>query len=365
MLKALVLLGILTSVSVQAYAWTVDGNVYTTRKKITIDHTYVDGDLTDFPLLVKFTSDSDISTGSNADGFDHRFTSSDGTTLLKYERESYASGTGVYWVKVPTVAGSSNTDIYIYYRTTDTADGADAANVWTANYVGVYHFKDGSGTSAANSTGGTAFTLSGTPSWNSTGPVGGSLNFDGSNDNTNSITATYDSFSFMLITRRDDSTDAYGCVVGFRANYASMSVWNDNDINLLNSSAGGVGLLDNVWVDDSAFHYISMRQSYTNSTTVTRYVNFDTSAKVTFGPGTYETMTLYKLGDLPAVLNRRFKGDIDEFRVSSDVKSDDWTKFEQRNITESDNEISLGSQEADAARRIFIISEAEKELAYA
>lgn len=328
-----------------AGTWTVDGLEYSTRKKITIDHTNVDSDLTDFPLLVKFTSDSDISAGSNADGFDHRFTASDGTTLLKYERESYSAGTGVYWVKVPTVAGASNTDIYLYYRTTDTADGADAANVWDSNFLAVYHFKEGSGTSAADSKGGTSFTLSGSPTWSATGPAKGSLDFDGSNDNTNSIAAAYNGFSCTIVARRDDSIDAFGTVFGFKANYASLTAWNNNDVIFLNTVAGGVGTISNKWVDDSAFHYIGFRQSYVDASTVTRYFNFDSDAKVTYGPGAYDVMTHYKLGDLISGLNRRFKGSIDEFRLSTTVRSDDWVKFERANILESDNEISFGAEE--------------------
>lgn len=329
--------------------WTIDGLEYNHRKKITVDHSNVDSDLTDFPLLVKIVDDADIGAVSNADGFDHRFTASDGSTLLKFERESFAISSGeadaIYWVKVPTVAGASNTDIYIYYRATDTADGSDKANVWDANFVGVYHFKEGSGTAADNSQGGTDFSLSGSPTWSSTGPLSGSLNFDGINDNTNAITAALNDFTAMLIVRRDDSIDAYGTLLGFRANYASLTAWNDNNIILLNTLSGGVGTITNKWIDDGAFHYLSLREVYVNSSNVTRYVNFDTDSKVTYGPATYETMAVYKLGDLVSGLNRRFKGSIDEFRVSNISRSDAWTKFERANIMESDNEISFGVEE--------------------
>ncbi len=128
--------------------WTVDSLDYTTRKKITIQTANVDTDLTNFPLYVYVNADSDIAD-SNADGYDIRFTQSDGSTLLKYERESWTGGSGSnvtadFWVKsaVADGAGESATDIYIYYRTTDTADGEDATNVWDADYIGVYHMND-------------------------------------------------------------------------------------------------------------------------------------------------------------------------------------------------------------------------------
>jgi len=114
---------------------------YTTRRKLTIDHTKIDSDLTDFPVLVKLTSSNFDFSKSNSDGYDIRFTSSDGTTLLKYERERHDSANqkAEYWVKIPSVSSSADTEFYIYYRTADTADGADPTNVWDSNFKAVYH----------------------------------------------------------------------------------------------------------------------------------------------------------------------------------------------------------------------------------
>lgn len=116
---------------------------YTTRKKLTIDHTKVGATLTDFPVLVKLTDARFDWTHANADGFDIRFTSSDGETLLKYERERHdGADYAEYWVKIPSVSSSVDTDFYVYYRTTDTADGADPTNVWDSAFKVVYHLKD-------------------------------------------------------------------------------------------------------------------------------------------------------------------------------------------------------------------------------
>ncbi len=117
---------------------------YTTRRKITIDSSKIDATLTDFPILIKLTSANFDFAKANADGFDIRFTSSDGTTLLKYERERHdnANSLAEYWVKVPSISSSVDTDIYIYYKTADTADGADQTNVWDTNHKMVQHLKD-------------------------------------------------------------------------------------------------------------------------------------------------------------------------------------------------------------------------------
>jgi len=125
-------------------SWTVDALSYTTRKKGTIDHTKIDAALANFPVLVKLTAANFDFAKANADGFDIRFTDSDGSTLLKYERERHdaTNSWAEYWVKIPTVSDNVDTVFYIYYRTTDTADGADPTNVWDANHKAVWHMND-------------------------------------------------------------------------------------------------------------------------------------------------------------------------------------------------------------------------------
>lgn len=94
------------------------------RRKITISHTNVGSDLTDFPLLVKIAESSGSSTniGANclANGYDIRFTSSDGMTLLPYERETFSVSsnnlTANIWVKVPVISHTADTVIYMYYN---------------------------------------------------------------------------------------------------------------------------------------------------------------------------------------------------------------------------------------------------------
>ena len=122
-------------------SWTVGGLIYTTRLLFTIDNTKVDSTLTNFPVLVKLTTENFPFSLANSDGFDLRFTQNDGSTLLKYERERHdsTSGKAEYWVKIPEVSSSVDTTFYLYFRITDTADGEDATNVWDGYFTAVYH----------------------------------------------------------------------------------------------------------------------------------------------------------------------------------------------------------------------------------
>ena len=56
------------------------------RKKLTIDYTKVGATLSNFPVLVSLTSDSDLAARARSDGYDILFTSSDGTTKLDHAR---------------------------------------------------------------------------------------------------------------------------------------------------------------------------------------------------------------------------------------------------------------------------------------
>lgn len=131
---------------------------YTKRKKITISNTNVISDLTNFPVMVKFTNDSDIGGVARSDGYDVRFTSSDGTTLLDYERElfSISSGnaSGIFWVCVPTVASAASTDIYMYFGKADASTDVSVTTFWDADYSNIYHFGEaGSGLNDSSANG--------------------------------------------------------------------------------------------------------------------------------------------------------------------------------------------------------------------
>ena len=159
---------------------------WTYRKKITIDELKVDADLVDFPVLVKLTSANFDFTKALSTGYDIRFTSSDGTTLLKYERERHDSVNSLaeYWVKIPSVSGTVNTEFYIYYGNSGATDGADPTAVWDADYKGVWHKKDITTSTIADST---ANANNGTKKVanepiEADGKIGKAQNYDGYND---------------------------------------------------------------------------------------------------------------------------------------------------------------------------------------
>ena len=147
--------------------------------------------LSNFPVLITLTSDSDLSTskvGSSGQGI--RFTS-DGTTLLDYEIEKYTgdanSGTLVAWVEIPTLDYDDRTYIYIHYGQTGSPDLQDGPGTWDSDYRGVWHLNDSDVASdttieesTTNNSDGTAYDMADDD--DVTGKIDGALDFDGSDD---------------------------------------------------------------------------------------------------------------------------------------------------------------------------------------
>ncbi|MBU1941644.1 MAG: DUF2341 domain-containing protein, partial [Candidatus Thermoplasmatota archaeon] len=87
------------------------------RKNITIDHTKVAGDLTNFPVLISLT-DTDLRDKVQPDGDDILFMNDSGIAhRLWHEIESYEYTTGeiVAWVNVSNLNSSTNTSFFMYY----------------------------------------------------------------------------------------------------------------------------------------------------------------------------------------------------------------------------------------------------------
>ena len=135
------------------------GSAWTNRKAITIDHTKVAGNLTNFPILFS-VSDTNLKSVDNggsvgkADGTDLVFTASDGITKLDHELESYNAWAGQVnaWVRLPAVSSTTDTVIYVYYGNAAAADQQHKSGVWDSNYKLVWHLGNGTILSGADST---------------------------------------------------------------------------------------------------------------------------------------------------------------------------------------------------------------------
>jgi hypothetical protein len=118
---------------------------------ITIHSSQVPSDLADFPVVLNLSETWLRDTGhgghvGQADGGDILFTLPDDTPL-DHEIEFYnaTSGNLVVWVRVPSLSGSADTLIRMYYGNATCPDQWNPAGVWDAGYTMVQHLQEETG----------------------------------------------------------------------------------------------------------------------------------------------------------------------------------------------------------------------------
>jgi hypothetical protein len=116
------------------------------RRTITIDHTKVSEELTDFPVLIEIT-DSSLAEKAQPDGDDFVFTNAN-NVKLDHQIEYYNSATGhlIAWVKVPYLSSTTDTIIYMYYGNPNCASQQNPTGVWDSSYMFVLHLNEETGT---------------------------------------------------------------------------------------------------------------------------------------------------------------------------------------------------------------------------
>jgi prepilin-type N-terminal cleavage/methylation domain-containing protein len=328
----------------------------------------------DFPVVISETNDYFKTTGNggnvyNEYGYDVIFTSdSDGTLVLDHEIEYYASTTGEYvaWVKVDSLA--ADTDIYMFYgnsNVTSTTEHID--EVWSSNYKMVTHMTDsgigGVGSSVNSSNGWFKYDID-SPS-ESSGRVGRAQYFDGDYDyltveNNSDKAQGTDDFTVEFWMKPDSAQDqTYSSTLWFgNGDVNDADAWlfrtylstkklyfhmgHNNVTNL-----GGM-YVDTAAITDDVWSYIA--------TTVDRdvgyqaYINTVIKSGCTASP--CDDTTAYDIGNVYDVNIGKdwsskayfFHGEIDEVRISSDVKSTDWMTTGYNNINSTTTFYTIGAE---------------------
>ncbi|MEI7782476.1 MAG: DUF2341 domain-containing protein, partial [Planctomycetota bacterium] len=301
---------------------------WTYRTTITIDHTKVGlttEDESNFPVLVSLTGLSNI----KAAGADIRFTSSDGTTELPREIESYSSGTLVAHVKIPTLSHTSDTVIYMYYGNSSATEPAanstyGSQNVWTNGYAGVWHMNETSGNISDSTSNGNTATVTGSPTYSQSGQIGSSITLgSGKYFRVNSavVSGTPITFSAWFNSTDANTEQDFLWETGTSANYLGVGLYESKVyVQQLDQYIQGSIYGTNAW------HYItgvltsgSSRDIYYdggNKTSQTTTVSAPTLTKTEIG--TYQGFSY-------------LRGSLDEVRISSVARSSGWISTEYKN----------------------------------
>ena len=328
------------------------------RKKITIDHNKVDGNLKDFPILISVI-DSDLRNKAQNDGDDILFM--DGTGVankLFHEIEEYhgSSGKLIAWVNIPSLSSTTDTKLYMYYGNPGCNSQQFPEKVWDSNYLAVFHMNDVDNEITDSTLNNNDFSESGDPLYLQNGKIGDGIKGDGDNDYFTNTMMDLSSLSEMTIELWfnignidhlhhsflfSSKYSTYEDIrFAFRKQESGMgfqTVWDDGTIEggcdyihvwNLGDWKYVVGSIKN---NDKAIQYVDGAQ-----TIVDNSVNFDFMG----------LDNIHNIGRRSLGINRcYYDGILDEFRLSNIARSSDWVLTSYNNQNNPSSFLSLGPEE--------------------
>jgi hypothetical protein len=307
-------------------------------------------DLTDFAVLISITGDDDLKTTANGghvvhpDGYDITFRASDGITQLDHEVEQYdgsaTGGTLVAWVRIPTLSGSSDTTIYLYYGDSSvTSPTENPTGVWDSNFAGVWHLKEDPSGAAPQMKDSTANLHHGTSGGTMTladqvpGQMGGSLEFDGADDLVNlGNSSDFDVANITLTAwARLDSTftDTFPKIASKGNPEAYQLLY--NTINTAYTASIRVGGVEHEVGGDNVMDTLRFYAMTYDGATLEFFIDGVSQGTNTSPSGNLNTSSQDLVIANRVTDARHWKGIIDEVRISNTGRSTCWIQTEFNN----------------------------------
>lgn len=373
---------VLTIMGVLLFAGLVSADWLAThsyRMKVAIDSTNVGSLLEDFPLYVTFfdtTIADSIGAHARSDGFDIKFTKTDGITDLPYDRERFTivagRAVGYHFVNVDSIHATDSTWIYIYFGDADSGDLENESGAWNSGFKLVMHLEEGYSTDAdfykdetSNNNDGQLIDAN-TNSAFVVAKIDSAINFNGDADQINAGNGSSVRITGALTLSAWVNSDAnqneevlgrYGSVADSTA-YGIETDAGTSDTKYLfkvqddGCSGGAFESGETAELADGSWHHLV--GVYIPSGSVGIYANGSLVAENTSSipSAACDPTTDFTIG---ATDFDYFNGSIDEVRISNVARSADWIKFEHENINQADKELVWHAQEEAPAASKFIM----------
>ncbi|HWR27944.1 MAG TPA: DUF2341 domain-containing protein, partial [Candidatus Thermoplasmatota archaeon] len=329
------------------------------RKKISIDHTKVAANLTNYPLLINLASNIDLIGKIQNDAGDIVFTDKN-RNKLNHEIELYNYSTGqlIVWVNVTRLSHITNTTLYMYYGNQGCQNQENPSGVWSSSYQGVWHLNSNFLDSTIYNNDVTNYGSTPTAGW-----IGDSQYFAGDDYITapTHCLGTNHSWTASCWFRSNSSSPMlfhYFFSTGHYDANNAVTIWQninspgnigelraqivDSDGHRANMfNYGGTNFKDNVWhllhvTWNASSHDLAV---YGDGVLQRQQIN----TTVDTGGGTTNPLYIGTRIDLEA--QRFHVGELDELRISNPVKNTSWIATEYNNQRTPDSFYIVGSEE--------------------
>jgi hypothetical protein len=331
------------------------------RKEIIIDHTKVDTDLANFPVLIALSTDSNLATHAQSDGDDIVFTDTNGNKL-SHEIEAFQSATGhlIAWVNVPSLSSDTDVSIYLYYGNNQSGNQQNPQETWNSDYLMVHHMNETGNIidSTSNELNAVNYGTTSDPN----GMIDGCRYFD----------STTDRYDFGNPSLLNPGINSWTISMWTKIDYVqsiTLRKWGSN--------AGFILWMYNGWggynyfkVSDgikTSYRYWNASFSDGNWHYLTAVINRDTNQLDLYLDGVshngYASGNLVGMGNIATttscLLYGGTNGRHDEFTISTTIRNESWIKTSYNNQNNPSSFYSLGSEEQAPSynRRPILLNE--------
>lgn len=277
--------------------------------------------LTNFTVYINVTYDSDMQVDFEDLRFVNGSCSSFQDTELSYEFDTVVdSSSAGAWIKIPTLNTGTN-QICMYYGNGAAGNGEDKDGSWDSNYMGVWHFSEGTGTTTQDSITLNNHSFGGDPTWTSSRfGLGNALTFD-----INDYIALPAANTLIDITTDNITIEAWYYTLGADADQQIIGGGNNafdyqlKSDNKIRFAEGGVLAIAST--DNYEYNKTKLGQVYRIYPEVSFFNNktADSGNTQTLATGDFVSGDYY-IGKSSG----GFNGDLDEIRVSNIARSIAW-----------------------------------------
>jgi MSHA biogenesis protein MshQ len=327
------------------------------KKPITIDKTKIAGNVDNFPVWIDL-DDADLAATARADGADIHFTDGNGVAL-DHEIQSWSRPMHRLqaWVRLPHLASSANTTIYVVYGDMAQAVPQNPAGVFMNGFAAVWHLDDAlSAPAVADATGMHAGVAVGfNPSQQVAAQLGGGFSFDGTSSSkvtfTNPLLGnTPHTISAWVAQNMTTEHSAILCV-GTNGTAQARFLY----ANYLNSGTVGLGQYNDDWVPTghdlrnqgwTLVHWVHEGNNkkvhiFIDGTEIANSPHTMMNAPATTGTAGYIGYAPEPAFGNPTGMN----GSLDEVRIATVIRNAGWIGTEHNNQASPATFYSVGAEE--------------------